>query len=239
MSKFFYFFLFPILSFAAIPESLHKPKVDKVVAVRLDEEIKLDGLLEEHVWHNGYGVTEFRQLEPNEGADPTVKTLVHIAYDDEALYVGARMYDSHPDSIVALLARRDVEIRTDLFGIFIDPYYDKRSGFYFGVSAAGTRFDGTLFNDEGDDDSWDGVWEGKVSRDDSGWCAEMRIPFSQLRFKNNKEILWGVNFRRDILRNNEELYLAYTPKNSSGFVSRFVDLVGIKELKCIVTLHHD
>ena len=225
------FCLMPLLLVAAVREDIHQPKIDRIVAVRLTEEIKLDGILEEAVWHNGHGVTELRQGEPNEGADPTEATLIHVAYDDEALYVGARLYDSAPDSIVALLGRRDVELRSDLFGIYIDPYYDKRSGFYFGVSAAGTRLDGTLYNDEWTDDSWDGVWESKVSRDDSGWCTEMRIPFSQLRFKKDKNIKWGVNFRRDILRKNEELYLAYTPKNSSGFVSRFVDLIGIKDLE--------
>lgn len=229
--KFLTFLLIPLWMLAAVPEDIHKPKIDHVVAVRLTEIIKLDGVLNEHVWHNGYGITELRQGDPNEGADPTEKTMIHVAYDDEALYVGAQMYDSAPDSIIAILGRRDVEIDTDLFGIFIDPYYDKRSGFYFGVSAAGTRLDGTLYNDEWSDDSWDGVWDGKVSRDDSGWCAEMRIPFSQLRFKNTKELKWGVNFRRDILRKKEELYLTYTPKNSSGFVSRFVDLVGIHDLK--------
>jgi hypothetical protein len=216
---------------AAVPEEIHKPKISQVIAARLTEKITLDGLLEEKVWHNGHGVSELRQGDPMEGAEPTEQTLIHVAYDDEALYVGARLYDSAPDSIIALLGRRDAELDTDLFGIFIDPYCDKRSGFYFGLSAAGTRLDGTLYNDEMSDDSWDGVWDGKVSRDDSGWCAEMRIPFSQLRFKNDKEIKWGVNFRRDILRKNEELFLAYTPKNSSGFVSRFVDLVGIHDLK--------
>ncbi len=214
---------------AAVLEEIHKPKIQKVTAVRLDEPIKLDGILQEHVWQNGHGVEEFRQLEPREGGEPSEPTLVHVAFDDDALYVGARLYDSAPDSIIALLGRRDVDLSSDLFAVFIDPYHDKRSGFYFGVNAAGTRYDGTLYNDEWQDDSWDGVWESKISHDDQGWSAEFRIPFSQLRFKESGQT-WGINFRRDIQRKKEEDYLAYKPKNSSGFVSRFVDLVGVQDI---------
>ncbi len=221
----------PLVLFSAVLEDIHKPRIEQVIAVRLDEKIRLDGVLDERVWQNGQGVSEFRQLEPREGAAPTERTVVRLAYDDEALYVGARMYDSAPDSIVALLGRRDVELRSDLFVLFIDPYYDKRSGFYFAVNAGGTRYDGTLYNDEMRDSSWDGVWEGRATRDDAGWCAELRIPFSQLRFKNSGDLKWGVNFLRAIQRKNEELFLAYTPKNSSGFVSRFVDLVGIRDIQ--------
>jgi hypothetical protein len=114
--------------------------------------------------------------------------------------------------------------------VFIDPYHDKRSGFYFGINAAGTLYDGTLFNDDWDDDSWDGVWEGKVSRDSLGWTAELRIPYSQLRFVKQTAYVWGINFRRDIARKNEFAYLVYTPRDASGFVSRFPDLVGIERI---------
>src|SRR5258708_18133280 len=108
------------------------------------------------------------------------------------------VYDAHPCSLVARRARRDQGTNSDRFQVFIDPYHDKRSGFYFGVTAAGTLHDGTLFNDEWDDDSWDGVWEGKVTRDATGWTAELRIPYSQLRFVRQQQYVWGINFRRDI-----------------------------------------
>ncbi|HEY3279095.1 MAG TPA: DUF5916 domain-containing protein, partial [Gemmatimonadales bacterium] len=90
---------------------------------------------------------------------------------------------------------------------------------------------GTLFNDDWDDDDWDGVWEGKVMRDPQGWTAEMRIPYSQLRFVKQTQYVWGINFRRDIARRNEYDFLVYTPKNGSGFVSRFPDLVGIERIE--------
>ncbi|MDZ7261259.1 MAG: carbohydrate binding family 9 domain-containing protein, partial [candidate division KSB1 bacterium] len=201
-----------------------------VRAVRLQEPVVVDGSLSEPVWQNEYGVSNFVQRDPIEGAQPTEKTEVRIAYDDAALYVGARMYDSAPDSIVARLGRRDSWLSSDKFCFFIDPYYDRRSGFYFAIDAGGTLCDGILLNDDWDDDSWDGVWTAKANIDSEGWTVEMRIPYSQLRFHKKDQYVWGVNFRRDIERKNERVYLVYTPKNGSGFVSRFVDLVGIENI---------
>jgi hypothetical protein len=208
------------------------PGPQQVRAIRLsgDQSITIDGMLREALWQSAERISAFTQRDPNEGAMPSESTVVYIAYDDAALYIGARLYDSHPDSIVARLARRDQGTSSDRFQVFIDPYHDKRSGFYFGISAAGTLYDGTLFNDEWDDDSWDGVWEGKVTRDELGWVAEMRIPYSQLRFVRQQQYVWGINFRRDIARKNEFDFIAYTPKNGSGFVSRFPDLIGIERI---------
>ena len=201
-------------------------------AIRLNggQPIAIDGVLREAHWQSAERITGFTQRDPNEGAAPSESTVVYIAYDDAALYIGARLYDSHPDSIVARLARRDESTSSDRFQVFIDPYHDKRSGFYFGISAAGTLYDGTLFNDEWDDNSWDGVWEGKITRDAQGWIAEMRIPYSQLRFVRQSQYVWGINFRRDIARKNEFDFIVFTPKNGSGFVSRFPDLVGIERI---------
>jgi len=221
------------LTFASEDPAKQKPPVH---AVRLDEPVQIDGVLDEPVWDNEFGYSNFTQLNPLEGVEPSEKTVIRIAYDDEALYIGARMYDSAPDSIVARLSRRDLDINSDAVYFMIDPYYDRRSGFYFSLNAAGTLFDGTIYNDEFSDNSWDGVWRGKVHKDDTGWTAEMRIPFSQLRFKDKKEYLWGVNFLRVIERKKEEIFITYTPKNGSGFVSRFVDLTGIKNIHSLRNL---
>lgn len=199
-------------------------------AVRINETVSIDGKLDESFWKSIQPITHFIQRDPDEGKYATEKTEVRLAFDDGALYVGARMYDSSPDSIIARLVRRDVDVTSDLFGFFIDPYYDRRSGYYFGVNAAGTLYDGVLYNDDWDDDSWDGVWEGKVDVDSEGWVAEFRIPFSQFRFHKNNMNVWGVNFRRDIARKNEQTFFVYKPKNESGFVSRFADLVGINDI---------
>ncbi|MEX2089598.1 MAG: DUF5916 domain-containing protein [Bacteroidota bacterium] len=197
-----------------------------IQAERASQSITVDGFLEERAWKRP-GFSSFMQREPNQGEAGTEKTEVWVAYDDAALYVAARMYDSAPDSIMRVLGRRDAFTTADWFTFFIDPYYDRRTGFFFSVSAAGTKGDGTMYNDDWDDSSWDGVWEGEVNIDREGWSVEMRIPYSQLRFHQMPKYLWGVNFKRDIGRKNERSYVVYTPRNESGFVSRFVDLVGI------------
>lgn len=202
----------------------------EISALRVNQVVSIDGELKESFWKQVPPITQFTQKEPDEGILPTERTEVRLVFDDAALYVGARMFDSSPDSIIARLARKDVDVNSDLFGIFLDSYYDKRSGFYFGVSAGGTLYDGVLYNDDWDDESWDGVWEGKVNIDERGWTAELKIPFSQLRFRQNPENVWGVNFRRDIARKNERDFLVYIPKNESGFVSKFADLKGINEI---------
>jgi hypothetical protein len=199
-----------------------------VRATRMTGAIELDGSLAEPAWSTAVPVTDFSQRDPHEGAPATERTEVRILYDDNALYVGARMYDGRPDSVRAQLARRDRITSSDRFLIFLDCYHDRRTGFYFGINAAGTLYDGTLYNDDWDSDTWDGVWEGKAARDSLGWSAELRIPYSQLRFQRQREHRWGINFKREIARRNEQDYLVRTPSNGSGFVSRFVDLVGIE-----------
>jgi len=233
MKKVFYLLLFLSISINVFANDLDKSDSLIVQAIRADEKIKIDGILSETIWENGYEISKFTQREPIEGSQPTEKTEVRIAYDDNSLYVGARMFDSAPDSIIARLARRDAEVSTDYFAFFIDPFYDKRSGFYFAVTAAGSVWDGVLMNDDWDDDSWDGVWDVKTNIDEKGWTAEFRIPYSQLRFHKKNEYLWSINFKREIHRKNESDYLVFTPKDGSGFVSRFVDLVGIENIEPI------
>jgi len=204
------------------------PGAAAVHALRAEGSIALDGTLTERAWSGAAPVTDFSQREPDEGAPATERTEVRVIYDNNALYVGARLYDRSPDSVRAQLARRDRIVSADRFVVFLDSYYDRRTGFYFGINAAGTLYDGTLYNDDWDSDTWDGVWEGKAVRDSLGWTAELRIPYSQLRFQRNQTHRWGVNFKREIARHNESDYLVRTPSNGSGFVSRFMDLVGIE-----------
>ncbi len=207
------------------------PPRRRVQTVRRELPLTIDGRLDEAAWQQAPAIEGFKQREPVEGAEPTERTVVRVLYDDEALYIGARMYDSAPDSILARLGRRDAQLESDAFGFFIDPYLDRRTGFYFAVNAAGTLLDGTLMNDDWDDDSWDGVWQARVRIDDEGWTAELRIPYSQLRFHKKDRQVWGINFRRDIARKNEQQFLVYTPRSESGFVSRFVELTGIDEIR--------
>ena len=201
--------------------------VPPVQAVRATSPIVIDGVLDEPVWQSANPTTTFHQRDPEPGAPGHQKTEIRVAFDDDAIYLGARMYDTAPDSIVAQLARRDVSIAADRVSFYLDPFHDRRTGYYFMVNAAGTMYDGTLSNDGWEDGSWDGVWDAKVKRDSRGWTAEMRIPFSQLRFQAHDQMVWGMNIRRVLPRYNEEDFLIYPPRGESGFVSWWPELHGL------------
>ncbi len=200
-----------------------------VEAFRVVSPIKIDGVLSESEWQRP-GSSKFTQRDPVEGAHPTQKTEVWVAFDDAALYIAARMYDTHPDSIVSRIGRRDADLSADALYVGIDSYHDHRTGFYFGVYSSGAMTDGVLFNDSWDDNSWDGVWEAATKIDDNGWAAELRIPFSQLRFTKQDDYVWGIQFFRQLERNNERDDFVLVPKKESGWVSRFADLTGIKNI---------
>ncbi len=220
-----------IMSLAVLATaSTASPDRATVQAFRVGTPITIDGALTEPVWTDAKPFTGFVQRDPVEGARPSQITEVRVAYDEDALYVGALLLDTAPDSIAARLARRDASIASDRFALYLDPYHDRRSGYYFMVNAAGTQYDGTLSNDVEDDKSWDGVWEGRARRDGLGWTVEMRIPWSQLRFAGGNQSAWGINFAREIPRRREKSYAAYRPRKASGFVSRFPDLVGLERI---------
>jgi hypothetical protein len=202
-----------------------------VRAMRASGPIVVDGVLDEPIWSAAPATTTLVQADPRQGDAATQRSEVRVAYDDDAVYVGARLYDTRPDSIMARLARRDQTNGSDLFAVAFDTFRDRRTGYYFGVSAAGTQFDGTMMNDDWDDDTWDGVWSAKVRRDGQGWTAEMRIPFSQMRCGGGAQRVWGVNFDRYIQRANEDDKLVFTPRGQSGFVSRFPEMLGLDGIR--------
>ncbi len=213
-----------------LPLDLRANTQPPVQAKRATQPVVIDGLLSDAAWDSATPIEAFTQQDPDQGAAPRNRTVVRLLYDDEAIYVGARMYDSSPDSIVSRLSRRDGGTRSDDFGIHLDPYHDKRTGYYFHINAAGVLSDGTIFNDGWDDDSWDGVWSAQCKRDSEGWTAEMRIPFSQLRYTAAPPVVWGVNFTRYTNRCAETARLVYTPRGESGYISRFPDLQGLEGL---------
>ena len=202
-----------------------------VQAVRLAAPVTVDGALNEAVWQGPPGLTRLVQNEPYNGAAPTESTWVWFAYDDEALYLAARMWDSHPDSILAPLFRRDDFVPTDFVALILDPFHDHRTGYEFGITASGVLLDATTSNDGNEDMSWDGVWAARARRDRQGWTCEMKIPFSQLRFAPGARQVWGANFGRCIARRAEKAFAAIVPKGESGFQSRFPHLVGIEGVK--------
>ena len=169
--------------------------------------------------------------EPEEGKPATEQTEIRIAYDDNAVYVGARMFDREPARIFRRLSRRDDDGGSDKLSVGFDPRHDHLTGVVFTVTAAGSLSDGIIYDDIRTDDSWDGVWDAKVAADDQGWTAEFRIPFSQLRFSEGDRQTWGFNAARFIQRHNEEDWWVLTPKKESGLASRFGNVEGMDGIK--------
>jgi len=216
---------------AAVAATLaSSPDRRPILAVVASAPIRIDGLLREEVWKS-CAYSDFIQSDPLDGAPSTESTMVWVAFDRNNLYVAARCADGGPDSIIRLLSRRDDHVDSDWFFFYVDPYLDRRSGYYFAINPAGSIMDGTIYNDEMTDGTWDGVWESAVSSDDSGWSVELRIPFDQLRFRKKDAYVWGVNFKREIKRKNETDYFAWRPKEESGLASRFADLVGLRDIE--------
>ena len=192
---------------------------------------RIDGRLDDAVWVQAEPASRFTQRSPLDGQPATESTVVRVAYDDEAIYIGARMYDSEPNRIVAELGRRDGGLSDDHFEFAIDSYHDHRTAFFFKVSTLGVRSDG-LYSDDGEgyDMSWDPVWGAAARRDSLGWTAECRIPLSQLRFPNSPAHVWGINFNRYIRRNAEDDFWSYVGQTDQGYSSFFGHLFGIADI---------
>lgn len=203
---------------------------EPVQAVRAQEPISIDGHLTEAAWRRP-GTSDFVQFEPIHGAAPTERTEVWVAFDDDNLYVAAKLSDSEPGLIRSQLGRRDTLVESDWFFVALDPYNDKRTGFIFGINPAGSIADGSLANDFSRDPTWDGIWEGQARVTAEGWTVEIRIPLDQLRFKASPEQVWGVDFSRTIKRKNERQDLVRIKRDESVYVSRFVRLEGLQGLK--------
>src|SRR6266571_2247328 len=201
--------------------------VQTIHAVRTSEKILIDGILNDKVWDSAPPATEFTQRDPDEGKAPTERTEVRIAYDDANIYFGIRLFDSEPEKIVSRLSRRDDYSDADYFTIQLSPYHDRLTGAVFEISAAGVQRDAIISNDTNTDYSWEGVWESAVGVTDDGWAAELRIPFSQLRFPASAHQVWGINAARFIHRKNETVWLQLVRKNESGVASRMDDLEGL------------
>jgi hypothetical protein len=202
-------------------------------AAALEGELVLDGVLDEAAWQAAPVATDFVQQRPQPGDAATERTEVRVLHDARYLYVGMRMYDSRPDSIAAQLGRRDATgLYSDWAQVVIDSYHDRRTAFRFAVTPRGVMRDVLHFDDRNEDGSWNAVWEVATSIDDEGWTAEFRIPFSQLRFSTDgaRELVWGVNFIRDIARKEERAYWSPMPPQEPGFVSRFGELHGLRAI---------
>jgi hypothetical protein len=207
-------------------QALHQPH-GTVTAARTPRPPSVDGRLSEEMWVVATPAADFTQTDPDEGQPATESTEVRVLFDDDALYVGVRLYDAHPDAIVRRLAKRDEDPDGDRVTVYLDPMHDHLTGAFFRVSASGVQKDAAVFNDTWDDTSWDAVWQSAVSIDELSWSVEIRIPLSQLRFQQADRAVWGINVARYLQRKNETTWLERVPKTQNGLASRMAHLVGL------------
>jgi hypothetical protein len=201
-------------------------------ALRADRAPVLDGRADDPVWIDAPRIEDFRQVEPAEAGEPAFPASARVVYDDRYLYVFVHATDTHPDSIVSRLSRRDVGTSSDQIGIVLDAYHDRRTGVVLAVNPAGVRFDAVVFLDNQTDPAWDGVWEAATHVDSSGWSAEFRVPFSQLRFNDQPEHVFGFAVFRDIGRRNQRDAWPPTFRNSrQALMSQIGTLEGLAGIK--------
>ncbi len=199
-------------------------------AARTELKPRIDGRLDDECWQQaGNWEGGFIQQQPNQAKAPSQETEIKILYDDTYLYMAIVCYDNEPEKIRSILGRRD-ENMGDMAGIALDSYFDKQTAFEFNVTAAGQKVDLMHLGEYGWDFNWDAVWDGKASVGDSAWYAEMRVPFSQLRYANKEEHIWGMHIWRWIDRLKEEDQWKLIPVDAPAMVYIFGELHGIKDI---------
>jgi hypothetical protein len=213
---------------AQAPAQLRDPGQKTVAMVRTSAALTIDGVLDEDAWSTAARIDDLHQVTPLEYAEPSERTEVYLLYDDDALYVAARLYDSEPALITAQNLRQNDNIGDDdRFFVTLDPFNSQRSGYFFGLNANGVRMDGLYQNVSESYRAWDGIFSAAAERFDGGWIAEMRIPFTTISFDPNTDT-WGINFSRGVARKNESM--AWVSRNrafdpsSSGLATGFSGL---------------
>ncbi len=202
-----------------------------VTAARTTTPPVIDGRLDEPAWAAAPADDRFRQSYPDDGLAPTERTEVRVLYDDDALYVGVRCFDTRPKEIVARLTRRDRKVESDVIGVSFDSRHDHASAYSFYLNAAGVQGDVLSYADTEQSFDWEAVWDGATSRDSGGWSAELRVPLSALRFDAAPAHTWGFQVFRYISRKNEVQHWSWIPQGTNADVSRWGHLVGLEGLR--------
>ena len=239
-NKFFFVFLGFFLGAYGNNKSLINFNPDSLrykvaFATRCESPPKIDGILSDQSWGNAIPIEDFLQIEPIEFAQASENTVVKILFDDNALYLSFENFDSQPNKIRAPLTRRDAYMdgfnnAADFVGFAIDSKNDDYNGKWFGVNAAGVKIDVNVSGQEDYDRSWNAVWDASVSKNGSGWVAEVKVPFSVFQYDNKKDMIWGISFNRHIHKTQEEVLWPGRQKSHVGIVSSFGVLIGLNDI---------
>ena len=227
-------FLWPVGLFGLLlGPALSALEAPSIEALRIDEPIQLDGVLDEATWQDAEAGNDFRQRQPEEFEPATEPTTIRVVYTADTLYIGVHAVDSEPDKVVGREMGRDVPIfNDDGIVILLDTFLDRRNAYFFETNPNSSRTDGYV-TDEGRDFSidWDGVWNVKSRRTHDGWTAEFAIPFRTLRFDPAQDT-WGLQVRRIIKRKSEIDFWSPIGRDAGLFrLSQAGTLTGLRDLE--------
>jgi len=222
-----------ILVLVLLPSVLHAQITRKTaIAVRTSSPPVIDGILNDIVWQKANPINDLTQYLPRFGTIQSFPTEVRILYDDYGIYIGAMMYDPHPDSILCQLGDRDPEdLNADFFGIEFDTYNNQLDGYSFIVSASGVQSDSREF-----DETYNAVWQSSVKINKEGWVAEIRIPYSAVRFPAKPVQTWGCQVLRSVRRYREHDLWGLTEKGVPNDMVYWGILNGIENIQAPVRL---
>jgi len=226
LKPFISYFLFTICLFA-----YSQPSNKQAYAVKTTTAPKIDGILTDTVWNKAIVINDFTQSTPINNIAPSFKTEVKIMYDNNAIYVGAFLYDPHPDSIYKEIGNRDDDLNADAFYIGFDTYNNQRDAYIFGISASGVQSEIREL-----DNTYNAVWQSAVSIIENGWCVEMKIPYSALRFPQKEEQIWGMQLYRNLRRYREDDEWSLHKKGSSNELIYWGKLNGINNIEAPLRL---
>jgi hypothetical protein len=213
-----------------IDSLLNNKRVYQSVSIGELPEPKINGSLDDEIWSLGEWKGDFIQQFPYSGSPASEASYFKILYDHSNLYVALICKDSEPDKIIDKLGRRDSRAG-DIAGIALDSYFDKRTAFEFSITVSGQKMDVKHLGDWGFDFNWNAVWDGATTRTDTGWIAEIKLPFSQIRYANQDEHIWGLHFYRVIARKQEASSWDPIPRQAPATVYLFGELKGLENIR--------
>ena len=222
---FLFFFAGLLISFAQTKKTISTSKIN--------EAISIDAELNEASWANAEVATDFVSLEPINGTPipEEFRTEAKVLYSNDAVYIGVKLYDPNPEKILKELVERDEIGTSDFFGVFINGYNDGQQEFRFFVTAANGQIDTNFTSSDGEDGSWNAIWESNAKITDFGWVIEMKIPYAALRFPEQEKQIWGINFFREVRRERQK-YTWSPIDNKIGAISQQAGLLtGIENIK--------
>ena len=204
----------------------------QIVATQIERGPKIDGKLDDAVWRQAQPSEGFSQIRPHRGKPMHQRTVLRVLYDDANLYISFQCDDSEPDKVLGTEMRRDYSVwhTDDYIQITLDTYHDLRNGYYFGTNPRGAKVDSRITDNGSFHMNWDAVWDVAATRHSEGWSAEFRIPFTQLRFPDKEEHVWGFNAARIVQRAAEEGRWSPIEASYIGVFSEAGELVGLSNL---------